>query len=90
MHYEMEDLMEQAAEVQESMSRTYGVPDELDETDLEAELDALGEEWDAEEESGIPSYLREEATELPDFVEEPVPERTMVRPFSFVLCVSVY
>lgn len=36
MHYEMEDLMEQAAEVQESMSRTYGVPEELDETDLEA------------------------------------------------------
>lgn len=41
MHYEMEDLMEQAAEVQESMSRTYGVPDELDETDLEAGMLAI-------------------------------------------------
>lgn len=36
MHDEMADLMESAAEVQESMSRTYGVPDELDEADLEA------------------------------------------------------
>ena len=32
----MEDLIEQANEVQESMSRTYGVPDEVDEADLEA------------------------------------------------------
>jgi charged multivesicular body protein 5 len=32
----MEDLIEQANEIQESMSRTYGVPDELDEADLEA------------------------------------------------------
>lgn len=36
MHFEMEDLIEQANEVQESMSRTYGVPDEVDEADLEA------------------------------------------------------
>ncbi|GAA5861917.1 hypothetical protein JCM8547_008595 [Rhodosporidiobolus lusitaniae] len=71
MHYDMEDLIEQANEVQESMSRTYGVPDEVDEADLEAELDALGDDF-AEEEQGIPSYLREDATsELPDFVDEP-------------------
>lgn len=36
IHYDMEDLMEQANEVQESMSRTYGVPEEVDEADLEA------------------------------------------------------
>ncbi|ORY91793.1 Snf7 family [Leucosporidium creatinivorum] len=70
MHFEMEDLIEQANEVQESMSRTYGVPDEVDEADLEAELDALGDDF-GEEEEGIPSYLREDATELPDFVDEP-------------------
>jgi len=35
------------------------------------ELDALGDDF-AEEEQGIPSYLREDAsTELPDFVDEP-------------------
>ena len=35
-----------------------------------SELDALGDDF--EEEEGIPSYLREDATtELPDFVDEP-------------------
>jgi hypothetical protein len=38
MRYEMEDLIEQANEVQESLSRSYAVPDELDEADLEAGL----------------------------------------------------
>jgi charged multivesicular body protein 5 len=32
----MEDLMEQATEIQDSISRTYGLPDEIDEADLEA------------------------------------------------------
>ena len=32
----MEDLMEMANEVQETMGRTYGLPDDLDEDDLEA------------------------------------------------------
>lgn len=36
IHYDMEDLIEQANEIQESLSRTYGVPDEVDEADLQA------------------------------------------------------
>ena len=32
----MEDLMEAANEVQETLGRSYGVPDDLDEADLEA------------------------------------------------------
>ena len=36
MHYEMEDLLEQANEIQESLGRSYAVPDEVDEADLEA------------------------------------------------------
>jgi charged multivesicular body protein 5 len=32
----MEDLLEQANEIQESLGRSYAVPDELDEADLEA------------------------------------------------------
>lgn len=36
IHYDMEDLIEQANEIQETMGRTYGVPDEVDEADLEA------------------------------------------------------
>lgn len=36
MQYDMEELLEQANEVQESLSRSYAVPDEIDEADLEA------------------------------------------------------
>lgn len=32
----MEELLEQANEIQESLGRSYEVPDELDEADLEA------------------------------------------------------
>lgn len=32
----MEELLDQANEVQETLSRSYAVPDELDETELEA------------------------------------------------------
>jgi len=40
---DMEDMLELADEVQETLGRSYGMPD-LDEADLEAELDALGDE----------------------------------------------
>ncbi|BGO90517.1 hypothetical protein NBRC10512_006277 [Rhodotorula toruloides] len=73
MHDDMADLLDSANDVQEAMSRTYGVPEEVDEADLEAELEALGNEF--EEEEGIPSYLQADATsELPDFVDE-VPQK---------------
>uniref|UniRef100_D8PS44 Uncharacterized protein n=1 Tax=Schizophyllum commune (strain H4-8 / FGSC 9210) TaxID=578458 RepID=D8PS44_SCHCM len=36
VQFEMEDLIEQANEIQESLGRSYAVPDELDEADLEA------------------------------------------------------
>ena len=32
----MEDLLEQSNEIQEVMGRSYGVPDDLDEDDLQA------------------------------------------------------
>lgn len=41
MHFEMEDLLEQANEIQESLGRSYDVPDELDEADLEAGASSL-------------------------------------------------
>ncbi|KAG6810951.1 hypothetical protein H0H92_009654 [Tricholoma furcatifolium] len=66
MHFEMEDLIEQANEIQETLSRSYAVPDEIDEADLEAELDALALE---EEEEG-PSYLAD-MNKVPDFIDEP-------------------
>ncbi|KAL9936362.1 hypothetical protein V8E36_004430 [Tilletia maclaganii] len=68
---EMEDLIDQANEVQETLGRTYGVPEEIDEADLQAELDALQDDF-AEEESAVPSYLQQEGpSALPDFIDEP-------------------
>lgn len=32
----MEDLIDQANDIQESLGRSYGVPDEIDESDLQA------------------------------------------------------
>ncbi|KAF9898278.1 hypothetical protein BX616_004256, partial [Lobosporangium transversale] len=62
MQDEMEDIMDQANEIQETLGRSYGVPDDIDEQDLEAELDALGDELYEEAE---PSYLEDEVPELP-------------------------
>merc|ERR1719210_391111 len=36
-------MMEDASEIQEALGRSYGMPD-VDEDELEAELDALGDE----------------------------------------------
>ena len=36
VHYDMEDLLEQANEIQDALGRSYAVPDEIDEADLQA------------------------------------------------------
>lgn len=41
----MEDLIEQANEVQEMLGRSYAVPDELDEADLEAGEGKMHFDW---------------------------------------------
>ncbi|XP_028832869.1 charged multivesicular body protein 5 [Denticeps clupeoides] len=61
---QLEDMMEDANEVQESLSRSYGMP-EIDEDDLEAELDALGDELLLDDDS---SYL-DEASSAPSIPE---------------------
>ncbi|XP_077412251.1 charged multivesicular body protein 5-like [Vanacampus margaritifer] len=61
---QLEDLMEDANEVQEAMSRSYGTPD-IDEEDLEAELDALGDELLQDEDT---SYL-DDASAAPSIPE---------------------
>eukprot|EP01136_Pigoraptor_vietnamica_P039080 Opistho-1_new@109258 len=57
---EMEDMLDQANEIQESLSRSYGIGDDVDDAELEAEFDALGDEI-ADADS---SYL-DEATSAP-------------------------
>lgn len=76
--------MEQANEIQESLGRSYAVPDEIDEADLEAGmylplhniralLTRTSSELDAlqfdEEEEGT-SYLAD-INKVPDFIDEP-------------------
>ena len=42
-------MMLDANEIQEVMSRSYGIGDDIDEADLEAELDALGDDFLADD-----------------------------------------
>lgn len=80
---EMADLMDMSEELQYTMARNYAVPDDIDESELDAELEALGEEMEFEqmtEEAGgvgaVPSYLTEDK-EMPAFVDEPVQKEEM-------------
>jgi len=59
LHEDMSELMEESEEIQEVLGRSYGVPDELDETDLMDELDALDDEVTQEDTSTdeVPNYL---------------------------------
>lgn len=41
---DLADMMEDMSEINEAMGRSYACPDDIDEGDLEAELDLLGEE----------------------------------------------
>ncbi|CUM45272.1 uncharacterized protein AC631_05150 [Debaryomyces fabryi] len=80
---EMLDLIDKSNELQESLLTSYDVPDEISESELDAELDALGEEMDFESEMaesgvGVPSYLNDGEQlgneNLPTFIDEPTDE----------------
>ena len=80
----MEDLLEQANEIQDALGRSYAVPDEIDELDLQAGVysqaiivfplltrpivELDALELEAEEEG--PSYLAD-LNKAPDFIDEP-------------------
>jgi charged multivesicular body protein 5 len=76
----MADLMEVGNEIQESISRAYDVPEDVDEAELDAELEALGEESMFESsmtESAMPTFLQDEVAP-PQFIDEP-PEQAQVK-----------
>ncbi|KAJ5156644.1 Charged multivesicular body protein 5 [Penicillium capsulatum] len=80
MQDEMADLMEVGNEIQESISRAYDLPEEVDEADLDAELEALGEESMFDTgigEDAVPSFLQDEVAP-PQFIDEP-PEQGKVK-----------
>ncbi|XP_004135046.1 vacuolar protein sorting-associated protein 60.1 [Cucumis sativus] len=56
---EMMDLMDVSNEIQETLGRSYNVPDDIDEDELLGELDALEADMGFETEAdGVPSYLQ--------------------------------
>ncbi|OJJ49051.1 hypothetical protein ASPZODRAFT_150005 [Penicilliopsis zonata CBS 506.65] len=80
MQDEMAELMEIGAEIQDSISRSYDLPEDVDEAELDAELEALGEESmfdSALGESAMPSFMQDEVAP-PQFIDEP-PEQTQVK-----------
>src|SRR5277367_1043377 len=73
MQDEMADLMEMGNDIQESISRSYDVPEDVDEAELDAELEALGEEAQREGGFGVeetPSFMQDEVGP-PQFIDEP-------------------
>ncbi len=79
MQDEMADLMEMGNDINESISRAYDVPEDVDEAELDAELEALGDDMMYEQASGegLPAFMQEEAG-VPAFVDEP-PEAGKVK-----------
>ena len=57
---EFAELMEDMDDINETLGRSYGVPDDISEGDLEAELDLLEDELEDTVEEGTPSYLQSE------------------------------
>jgi charged multivesicular body protein 5 len=75
----MADLMDVGNDIQDAISRSYDIPDEVDEDELDAELEALGDEVELEglgESSAVPSFLMDDAP--PQFIDEP-PETNKVK-----------
>jgi charged multivesicular body protein 5 len=70
---EMADLLDVGNEIQETLARSYDIPDDVDEAELDAELEALGQEVELEREmagaeGALPSFLQDE---VPEFIDEP-------------------
>ncbi|GAO19552.1 uncharacterized protein UV8b_00558 [Ustilaginoidea virens] len=68
---DMADLLDVGNEIQESLARSYDVPEEVDEAELDAELEALGLEQELDMDMGgaVPGFLQDEVA--PEFVDEP-------------------
>ena len=78
MQDEMADLMEMGNEINESISRAYDVPEDVDEAELDAELEALGEDMMFEQGQGVGAesvgFLQDEVPAFVDEAPQPVKE----------------
>jgi len=73
---ELSDMADLTGEINETLGYSYGVPDDVDEADLMAELDGLEDDLLSEGPSGagaggVPSYLQEPA-DLPELPAAPL------------------
>lgn len=70
---EMADLMDLGNDIQESISRSYDIPDDVDEAELDAELEALEDQVNFEDfgVQNTPGFMLDQ---VPEFVDE-VPEK---------------
>lgn len=67
MQDDMFDLMDMTREINDAMGRSYDIPEDVDESDLMAELDALEADMSMTDASKgeVPSYLQEPDLDLP-------------------------
>lgn len=74
MQDEMLDLIDQSNELQAALGRSYDVPDDISESELDAELEALGDDLELEDYGSeqLPSYLNDglETDKLPSFLQD--------------------
>lgn len=85
MQDEMLDLIDQSNDLQAALGRSYDVPDDISESELDAELEALGDEMEFENFEGeeVPSYLNDglDTDKLPSFLQdEPAKEEQTANP----------
>mmetsp|Transcript_58599 Transcript_58599/g.115077 ORF Transcript_58599/g.115077 Transcript_58599/m.115077 type:complete len:237 (-) Transcript_58599:319-1029(-) len=79
MHDDMEDLFEEMEEINSVMGRSYGMGDDIDESELDAELELLEDDFEATgtgadmegELSGMPDYLPAAPSQVPE--QQPLP-----------------
>ncbi|KAF2110543.1 charged multivesicular body protein 5 [Lophiotrema nucula] len=81
---ELADIMELANEMQEGMSRSYDIPEDVDEAELNEELDNIAREEQEkvkedsrESAGGVPAFMME-SSGPPQFIDEP-PESSKVK-----------
>jgi charged multivesicular body protein 5 len=77
---EMADLMDVSNEIQETLGQSYDIPEDVDEAELDAELEALGQDVELEAELGgavgLPSFMQDE---VPEFIDEPPQTNSKVK-----------
>lgn len=87
MQDELADLMEQADEVQEALGRSYNTP-ELDEDDLAAELEALGDEIALDDDTSYLDDVRK-APEAPKDKPESEKDKNKVNNYLLFLVMRI-